>query len=221
MSDAPSKFRQIAGFDQLSVARSGKLNCFAFALRTGDFCLYSPVAGLAKVDGAVQAEPGAVSMIFAPNHYHNKGLKPYSDLLPDATLVCSDLAKPRLRKQTGLDFASMDVLNAALPENMQLLQPEGLKTGEVWLQVQHGQRVAWLVTDAFSGAPRPEGEFNTAPTMLGTFPKFGIKHARTYRDWLEKRISVQPPTHLLPCHGSLVQNASLGAALITVLEDSI
>jgi len=221
MSCALSKFRQIAGFDQLSVARSGKLSCFAFALKTGDFCLYSPVAGLAKADGAVPAEPGAVSMIFAPNHYHNKGLKPYSERLPNATIICSEMAKPRLQKQTGLDFASMDVLSAALPENMQLLQPEGLKTGEVWLQVQQGQRVAWLVTDAFSGALRPEGEFNTAPSMLGTFPKFGIKHASTYREWLEKQISMQPPTHLLPCHGSPVHNANLGAALITVLEESI
>lgn len=221
MSDAPSKFGRITGFDQLSVARSGKLNCFAFALKTGDFCLYSPLADWAKAENKTPIVPGDVSMIFAPNHYHNKGVKPYSELLPNATLVCSDLAKPRLQKQTGLDFASIDALSAVLPDNVKLLQPEGLKTGEVWLQVQQDNRFAWIVTDAFSGALCPLGEFNKVPSMLGTFPKFGIKNTSTYRAWLENQVSVQNPELLLPCHGSPVQNANLGAALLGLVKDVI
>lgn len=221
MTTAKSNFRQVDGFEQLYVARSGALSCIAFALKTGGLCLYSPVARLAKTECAVPADLGAVSLIFASNHYHNKGLKPYVELFPDATLVCSDQAKPRLRKQTGLDFVSMDILSAALPENMQLLQPEGLKTGEVWLQVQQDGRRAWAVTDAFSGAPCPERETNTRPSMLGSFPKFGVKHAGVYRDWLKGQISKQPPVCVLPCHGSPVQHADLGAALITLVEDTI
>ncbi len=216
-----SEFRQVAGFDQLYIARSGKLNCIAIALKSGETCLYSPVAGLAKTDCPVPAEMGVVSMIFAPNHYHNKGLKPYSELLPDAALVCSDRAMPRLRKQTGLDFASLDTLNAALPENMQLLHPKGLKTGEVWLQVQQDSGVVWVVTDAFSGDMRPNGEFNAVPSMLGSFPKFGIKNAGAYRKWLEHQISKRPPTVLLPCHGSGVQHTDLGEKMIQLLKETL
>lgn len=221
MNMLQSTCRNIAGFDNVHTVRSGKLNSTAFSIETGDLCVYSPVAGLTKAGITSISDLGAVSALLAPNHYHNKGLQSHVDIFPDAILVCSDAARPRLQKQTGLDFKSLDVLRATLPENMQLLQPAGLKTGEVWLQVKQGDQIAWVVTDAFSGQALPEGEFNKVPSMLGTFPKFGIKDAGVYRGWLVNQISELPPTLLLPCHGSPVHHDDLGAALVELLDATV
>lgn len=221
MTVAKLGFRDVEGFDQLLIGNCGKLNSIAFTLQGGSMCLYSPVAGMAKTDAPLPAGQHIVSLIFAANHYHNKGLKPYATLLPQVALVCSDMAKPRLQKQTGLNFAPLDMLQAVLPKNMKLLTPAGLKTGEVWLQVQQGSKVAWVVTDAFCGKSAPEGEVNTTPSMLGTFPKFGVKDARVFRDWVANQIAELPPTHLLPCHGPPVEHPDLGTKLIRLLADTL
>lgn len=221
MIQTNTAYTSVEGLEGVYSARSGNLNCFAIALNTKDLCLYSPVAALVGSDCAFPGDLGDVSVLLAPNHYHNKGLQPFSDRYPNAERVCSDAARPRLRKITGLDFASLEKLREQLPKAVKILHPEGLKTGEVWMQVQHGGTVAWIVTDAFSAERRPSGEFNTAPSMLGTFPKFGVKDASVYKSWVAQQIAAQPPTVLLPCHGSPVRNRDLGAQLLTLLDTTL
>ena len=91
-----SRFTPIDGLDGVYTARLGKLSCTALRLLDGSLCLYSPVAGLEKTLAGQANEIGAVSALFAPNHYHNKGLAGHTKAFPTAALYCSDTARPRL-----------------------------------------------------------------------------------------------------------------------------
>lgn len=221
MTTANTHYRKVQGLDGLLIGQSGRLNCFALSLTSGDVCLYSPVAALAKSGSASLQPYGEVTFLLAPNHYHNKGLSSHRDLFPKAELVCSAAAKPRLNKITGLVFGTLEGLYAQLPETVEILLPEGLKTGEIWLQIRQGDTVAWVVADAFSSNSLPPGEFNTLPTMLGTFPKFGVKDGSVFSSWVADRLAKQPPTLLLPCHGSPMRNRDLGREILALLENNL
>ena len=109
-------FSPVDGLEDTYIGRLGKLNCFAFRLKDGSLCLYSPVAGLETAAGQSLAELGEVSMILAPNHYHNKGLAGHAAAFPNASLICSKGAEPRLKKITGLAFDPLDTLKAQLAD---------------------------------------------------------------------------------------------------------
>ncbi|HAT86197.1 MAG TPA: hypothetical protein DCS30_09800, partial [Rhizobiales bacterium] len=142
-------FFQITELDEVHSARSGKLSCTALHLKDGSMCLYSPVAGLEKSGKEQLNELGGVSALLAPNHYHNKGLKGHKDVFPKASLYCPEQARPRLNKITGLQFEPMEILRDNLVEGHKILEPEGLKTGEIWVEIESNQERAWVVTDAF------------------------------------------------------------------------
>ncbi len=212
-----SEFAPVDGLDGIFMARSGKLNCFALRLRDGSLCLYSPVSGMSATHAAQLESLGGVTALLAPNHYHNKGLEEHVKAFPGAMLCCSAAAELRLRKVTGLSFAPLDALTPHLIEEQELLEPEGLKTGEVWVEIS-GAETAWIVTDAFSAELLPPGEFAASPTRLGTFPRYGVTDADRYTRWVLGRLEVSAPSCLLPCHGSPVKAQDLGPLLAGILE---
>lgn len=219
MSKRPTAFTPLSGFDGLYSARKGDLRCMAIRLRSGGLCLYSPVAGLEDLALKSFADIGPVTHLLAPNHYHNKGLAAHHDTFPDATLCCSAAAQPRLIKQTGLDFGNLSELEADLPEMIRLIPTQGLKTGEVWIEMIAEAGCAWIVTDAFRGPKSGEDFAEGQPALLGTFPKFGIADRRAYLAWLSQTVTASQPTTLVPCHGAAVSGTKLGASLMDQLKN--
>ncbi|MEP5728478.1 MAG: hypothetical protein ABJL67_03790 [Sulfitobacter sp.] len=214
-------FSPIGGLDGVVIGRAGKLNCIAFRLRDESICLYSPVAGLETSGRDSLAKLGGVSMILAPNHYHNKGLTGHANAYPNASLICSKGAEPRLKKITGLAFDPIDILKSQLADNQRILEPEGLKTGEVWVEVRTQSEIAWIVTDAFSAKLHSPGVCAEAPNMRGTFPRYGVKDASVFKDWANKQLSTDHPTILLSCHGSPVHSPDLDVQLNDLLTDTL
>lgn len=159
--------------------------------------------------------------MLAPNHYHNKGLQRHVDAFPNASLVCTQKAAPRLKKVTGLEFHPIETLKSQLTENQKVLKPEGLKTGEVWIEVTSPSETAWIVTDAFSAKLHPPGVCAQTPNMLGTFPRYGVKDASVFKDWVNTQLSAVRPTILLSCHGSPVNALDLDTQLTGLLTDAL
>lgn len=221
MSEKSVIFHEFAGLEGIWIAQSAKLRCTAIRLSGGSLCLYSPVPGLGDEGVARLKEYGEVSVLLAPNHYHNRALAEYVQHFPTAKLVCSTDANPRLIKQTGFEFAGLDTLEADLPPYMQMLTPSGLKTGEAWIQYNDGSDVAWIVCDAFSSTPENTNDKVGRPAMLGTFPKFGIRDRLTYKAWIKSQLAHQAPTTLLPCHGPPVKRPDLGKLLDTLLDQHL
>ncbi len=206
----------LAEMPSILAARKGKLSMFAVPLRADGICLVSPVKGLLEEAHESLLDAGPVRFLFAPNHYHNLGLPSYSAAFPDAKLVAPPGAIPRLQDVTGLTFGEPHELASALPDNMRLLETEGLKTGESWIRVQSNGHTAWIVVDAFCGPDVNGGE--DGPDLLKTFPKFGLGDSDTYLPWLEKRLQDDQPDTLIPCHGRAVQSAELCAQIRTLVK---
>lgn len=218
MSKELSKFAPVPLQKDMWSAHKGTLRCTAFKLRDGSLCLYSPVSGLGDVGQSSLGAIGNVSFLLAPNHYHNKGLAEYSQAFPDARLICSEQARPRLQKQTGLSFEDVGLLNPLLPEGCNILEPEGLKTGEIWMQQKSSAGTIWIVCDAFTGSAKKGEDISTQIELLGTFPKFGIKDAKTYASWVEGRLAADPPALVVPCHGSIIQSQDLAIDIRLLLN---
>jgi len=138
-----------------------------------------------------------------------------------AKLVCSTDANPRLKKQIGFEFAGLDILADDLPSHFQILTPAGLKTGEIWIQCKNGRDVAWTVCDAFSSTPANAKDEIGRPSILGTFPKFGVRNRLAYKAWTKSQIRRQSPTILLPCHGPPVKRPDLGEFLSGLLDEHL
>lgn len=216
MSQKRPELIPLDGFAGIYVLRSGKLGCTAIRLKAGGLCIYSPLPDLGEVEFAELENLGKISILLAPNHYHHRGIAQHVVRFPHASLVCAASARPRLQKLTGFDFKGLVELSNDLPPNAQLVEPEGLKTGEVWLQIAADEGLAWIVCDCFSS----EGSAGT-PVILDTFPKFGISDRAVYKKWVSSQIDQGPPTSLIPCHGLPVVRHDLGTRLGMLLDEHV
>lgn len=81
------------------------------------------------------------------------------------------------------------------------------------MQVITADQVLWILTDAFCGTKVPTGTVIEKPALLGTFPRFGIKDRTEYVAWLSRQIAADPPTTIVPCHGSLISGSTVGDAV--------
>ena len=201
-------FAAVPGFSAVHEARSKDLGTFAIRLKSGDVCVFSPVAGLTERTRDSLLALGPAAVLFAPNHYHNKGLREYADAFPAARLVAPAAAIPRLEKVTGLSFAPADALAGDLPDGVTLLEPQGLKTGENWLLVREKNAAAWIVVDAFCGPPG-SGSGSNEPQILKTFPRYGLADRDRYAAWVERQLRTDQPASLLPCHGRSIHDPLL------------
>jgi len=221
MVKSSTEFRRIDGVGGVFSAQSGALRCSAIALKSGGLCLFSPVAGLGDTALASLVRLGDVAFLLAPNHYHNKGLAEYRAAFPNASLCASPAAQTRLTKITGLAFDGLNGLAAELPDGMEVLVPEGLKTGEAWIRIAGPQAVAWLVVDAFSGPKGKPGSVAQEPELLGTFPKFGVGDRARYVAWVKQQIQRDQPYMIVPCHGDITRGPDLTARLLALIDQEL
>jgi hypothetical protein len=193
---------EVAG---VHVAIKVNLRCTAIVLKDGGVCLFSPVAGLNAAAKASLAAIGPVTHLFAPNHYHNGGLAEYASAFPRARLCASPAAVPRLEALTKLKFHDLAKLADALPAPFSLLEPQGLKTGEVWIRARGRSLVAWFVVDALAGPKMsPSRTRFDQPELLKTFPRFGVREKPVYREWFAQTLASDQPRLVVPCHGGIV-----------------
>jgi hypothetical protein len=208
-------FKPLAGVVGVYLATKGGLRCTAFKLMDGSLCLFSPVLGLG--DDAMQSlkSIGPVSRLIAPNHYHNAGLAEYAKAFPKARLYASPNAAPRLAKLTGMSFEDLQSLKDLLPKSFAILEPKGLKTGEVWISGESDSKKAWFVVDAIAG-PKMTAETDQFdyPELLKTFPTYGIRDINDYSAWFLKQLTADQPVLVVPCHGGLIAASDLPKKLL-------
>ena len=199
------------------VSHSGKLWSTAIRLKGDKLCIYSPLPNFNDDALSSLNALGSVGFILAPNHYHHRGIAGITEQFPKAKLVCSMQAKNRLEKITEQKFDSVSNFSKSLPARIRLLEPQGLKTGEVWLEFKTKNQRIWVVADAFDSKPADAQPYEASLSMLRTFPSYGIDDAESYRSWLKKEISKRPPTVIVPCHGPPVKSRHL----VTEIEELV
>lgn len=220
MAGQLSDFVKLDGVDGVYIAERNNLRCSALTLADGRLCLFSPVAGLGGKALESLSGIGEVAFLLAPNHYHNKALGAYREAFPKAKLCASDKAAPRLREVTGLAVEGLENLAVLLPAGVAFVEPEGLKTGEVWLRISAGKRTSWLVVDAFCGPQLRGGEKESdRPEILKPFPTYGTGNKSAYAAWVQSQIRTDKPEILVPCHGAVLRATDLPAKLEALVDE--
>ena len=160
---------------------------------------------------------GRPTFALAPNHFHFMGIA--EARTPELTCVASAVARPRLTSKCGHAFEPLEALRERLPAGVTLLEPPGLKSGEVWLRAETERGVTWAVCDAFFNVNNAlSGTMGLALRATGTAPGLRIgktfdwlvlRDKRAYRRWLEERIAEDAPRVLVPSHGDVVVDDDL------------
>jgi len=182
-------------------------------LGEGSFLAFSP--GAALVESAPEAlTPESELILLAPAAAHTMGLAPWKARFPKAVVVAAEAARPRVLKKSGVDAVeALAALEARLPAHIAVHVPPGCKLGEVWLSVAQGDRVMWVVCDAFVNPPELSEKFvlRTLQTLYRAgpglevtrlFPKM-FKDSARFREWASERFSNGRKNVLVPCHGAI------------------
>jgi len=207
-------YAEIEGLSGVYSVHKGNLRSVAIVLRDRSLCVISPIEGVPATAYNSLEAVGEVNHVLAPNHYHNKGIAEFLKIYPDAKTYSSAAAADRLKKQTGIKFGSLETLRKQLRKGISFLEPDGLKTGEVWLRFSNPQVTAWLVVDSFCGPKLKKQEIEAdTPELLTTFPNYGVADAAEYGSWVEEQLRKDTPTLLVPCHGSIVRSSRLPKSL--------
>ena len=213
------KYKEIEGVNGAFSIHKGNLRSIAVLLKDQSLCVVSPIPGLPSTAYESLEAIGRVGHVLAPNHYHNKGISEFVALYPKARAYATEAAAGRLYEQTKIEFSSIKRLKKLLNKDTSFLEPEGLKTGEVWLRLKDSELTVWVVTDAFCG-PKLKRLATEAkmPELLKTFPNYGVADKGVYSLWAGKQVSKDNPTLLIPCHGSIVRSPSLAKSLKALLQ---
>jgi hypothetical protein len=198
----------------------------AVPLADGSFAVHSPGGG---IEDAFTTEVGVAGALVAGNSFHHMGIAAWRRRFPDATVHAAQSAIKRLAKQGHAGVLGLDALRARLPAHVQILEPPGVRVGEVWLRVEVAGGVAWVVCDAFFNfatlAPKaPMRLFqkltHAAPGLsISALMKFGgLSDRGTYKAWALDQLARDRPTLLVPNHGEILRGPEVAARLRGVLE---
>lgn len=166
-----------------------------------DDLVYSPVRHLPLESARV---------LVAPNHFHHLALPDLRAQFPDAMVVASDGARPRLERKGHAGIRPLS--DAKLPEGVQLLPAEGVKNGETWMVVERDGARVLVVGDAFFHVERActgfEGFMLRRLRTVGglcigrTFEWVGLRDRAVYRKWALDTLERVAPTAIAFAHGS-------------------
>ena len=171
---------------------------------------------------------GRPTVLFAPNHFHHLSLPRFRQKWPDAPVIASTGARPRLQKQGHQNLAPLEAAATLLPAGVSFVEPPGLKNGEAWLTVDGEGGRTWIVCDAFFNQVRPVRGFmgiglRWAKIIPGLsigqpFRWFGIRDEPVYRAWLLDRLRAERPRRLIVSHGEPLIGDEVADRMIAVVE---
>lgn len=205
------------------------LRMTALRLKDGSLLVVSPVPNPGEEAFQELEALGPVTVLCAPNHYHNLGIKPFLERFPKARCVASPQAIPRLQKMTGIPFEPWTQIQEHLPDGITLTEPEGLKAGELWLEVSGHQPDGniLIVCDAFFNMHDSKSMlwsliFRLGGSMPGlkvsrVFRLIGMSDRKRYKTWVTHRWQSFEPELLVPAHGDFYASSALSEELLELI----
>ena len=204
------------------------LRMVAFRLADGTLAVYSPVGTAHETVLDTLSKFGPVSTLVAPNHFHNLGLRPFLARFPAARVVAAAQAIPRIVKVTGLKVEPVLSIAALLPPEVRVVEPAGLRTGELWLLVDTVKpgRILVACDSYFNMAEVRRSAFGAVLWLTGgapglrvsrVFRMIGQQKPKVYRDWIGACFREFSPRILIPSHGDIVESDTLTHDLLKLL----
>ena len=199
-------------------------------LRDKSLLVIGPTKELSARHVAELRKMGRVSYILAPSLSWHSGLKGFGSKCPGAKYVAAADIHEKLISLTGLKFETpWESLRALIPELVQLLEPDGLKNGEVWLRIQTRRGMAWVVADTLVNYQKiPAGLAGWRYWIRGLGPGLRIplwhkirtiEEKGTLRSWIFERIREDKPSVLIPLHGVPISSPDLPRRMRAFVDD--
>ncbi len=214
-------FDESAGLWMLGQTLDGVciLRSVALRLADGTLAVVGPIRESPRESFTELDALGRPVFLLAPNFFHHLGLAAYAEKFPDAQVVASAKATPRLSRQITCPIGPLADLQNLLPDRVSLLEPSGTRNGEVWLRAETAQGVVWIVSDAFFNLPRtPRTVMGIVVRLFGigpglrigpTFKWIALKNRREYAVWLKGQLEADQPSVLIPGHGDICEGDDL------------
>jgi hypothetical protein len=199
-------------------------------LRDKSLLVIGPTAQLTARHVAALRKMGRISYILVPSTAWTHGLKDFGSKCPGAKYVAAKSAHEALVKSTGLKFETpWESLRDQVPELVQILVPDSLKNGEIWVRVQTRRGMAWIVSDTLVNYQDiPQGLAGWRYWIRGLGPDLripmwhkmtGIEDKGLLRSWIFERIREDRPEVLIPLHGVPLASPDLPRRLRAFVDD--
>lgn len=203
----------------------------AFATRFADdeLVIFSPPTGVAPEAYHELNAHGRVTALVAPNGFHYLGLDAALEAFPSAQIFAPEGSARRIaKKRPKLSVRALGELSERASGKTRILDVPGFSTGETWAIVTTKHGPLWYVSDSCFNMPKLPSNFavrlllkstKSAPglCMNGLGNLFFLKDKKDYKRWFERELE-QPPAILVPAHGGVVRDDTLGTRLRGLVE---
>lgn len=206
--------------------RGNPINTSAIALGDGGLMVLSPGTDLEAADFAALDELGTVKALVCPGAFHNMGFAAWHAQYPDAGMYGGDAAIAHIAKahKTLPALQPLSALQALLPDDIEVEDAGGAKKPDLFVAVKRGDATTWFTNEVISNAADWPGSFvfRTLFKLTGSGPGLNINSLAlkliggkkpAVRAWLEGKVESCPPTRLVPCHGTVLDDAELATRL--------
>lgn len=194
----------------------------AAPLQNGGWLFLSPGGSLAGPLPEAMAAQGAPELLLLPNGYHHMGIDAWIQAFPSVKVCGAEAARKRAMGQhPGVEIRDLTLVKQRLASHVKLLEMPGNRIGEVWLAFQSEQGISWAIGDAFFNIPKmPKNPVQRLIfRLLGSAPglrmsqlfKWGaIQQRAAVRQWLEAQLDTDHPVRMVPNHGEVLEDKTLG-----------
>lgn len=201
-----------------------KSRSYILPLKNKELLIISPGAKLVDTLPKEILEKGNPAIILAPNSFHHYGIPAWRKKYPNIIVVASPQAIPRLNRLGYQEIKPLNLLQEKLPESISLLEPQGLRCGEIWLKIFGKKETGWIIADAFFNMPRLSHHLiarltqkivQAAPGLkVSSIVKwFLVKNRAAYKKWILDQLQKDEPTILMPLHGEVIFDKNLKSRL--------
>lgn len=178
-------------------------------------------------------EVGRPVAILAPNYFHHLSVPRYRERYPEAAVLATKTAMPRLAKQGHKGLGDVAERADLLPVGSKILPCEGSKTGEVWLSLpgKEGEGPTLVVCDGFFNVQRPTvGAMGLVLRLTQSSP--GLQLGKTIRwlamadrpgfvAWAGKTLTEVAPRRVVMSHGDAFEDTDLASRLSGLVRERL
>ncbi len=205
------------------------INTAVVDMGEGALLVLSPGTGVPESAFAELDAIGTVKALVSPGAFHHMGLPSWSERYPDAGLYGPKSAVAHIAKQhpTLKPLQDLDALRPQLSEGFVLEEMAGCKHPDVFLALTRDDALTWFTNEVLTNnTAYPGGAIGWAFWLTGNAPGLNVNSLAgmlirakkpLVRAYLESQIKAHPPTRLVPMHGAVIDDATLGDQIGEVL----
>jgi len=196
----------------------------------GSLMAISPGTGMSDADFDELDALGPVKALVSPGAFHHLGMPSWKARYPDAPLFGPQSSIAHIKKQQpGLEAVQgFDALRPLLSDEFDLGEVDACRHPDIFLALTRDGQTSWFTNELLTNnADWPSSfVFRWVFKLTGNAPGLqantltamfiGAKKPLV-KAFYEAKVKSCPPTRLMPCHGDVLEDDTLGERIVEVL----